>query len=63
MHHTGWFPDEDENVTGPDRWRPYLQIPGMIFPLEDIWFPTKEACIEFITNDILGAGLLPEYLE
>jgi hypothetical protein len=60
MNNTGWFPDEDEDAPGPFRWRPYLQIPGMIFALEDTWFPTEDACLEFITKDILGAGLLSE---
>lgn len=52
-----WFSDvqtgEDSGPTG--MFAPYLQTEGACLPLP-VWFPTKEACDEFIRSDILGAG-------
>ena len=55
-----WFASrwQEGDEPHPDGfpWRPYIQLPGMVDHL-DTWFPTKEACEEYIRSDILGAEL------
>jgi hypothetical protein len=55
-----WFAsprqDDDEKPPRDFRWRAYIQLPGMVDHL-DAWFPSREACEDFIRNDVLGALL------
>lgn len=57
----GWFADydDDQDSDWHGKWRPYLQLDGMCFPLADIGFYSEADCDQFIRDDILGKGLLP----
>ena len=60
MHANFWFAShvqDDDDVIPPEGfpWRAYIQLDGRVDHL-GAWFPTKEACEEFIRRDILGAG-------
>jgi len=51
----GWFADiEDEG----DYWQAFLQNDIGCFPLDGIWFQSKEQCEEFIRTDILGKEMI-----
>jgi hypothetical protein len=56
----GWFADydDDQDSDWHGKWRPYLQLDGMCFPLADIGFYSEADCDQFIRDDILGKGLL-----
>ncbi|MGR7002799.1 hypothetical protein ACU686_40455 [Yinghuangia aomiensis] len=55
----GWLAleDDDEPSTGPYRWQPCLETAGMRYPIE-AWFATEAECMAYITEHILGRGLL-----
>lgn len=57
----GWFADIDTDTAPTDdcRWQPVLQVTALCLPFP-VWFPTEAACLEFITKDILGLGLLTD---
>jgi hypothetical protein len=62
-HRAGWFADPgDKDDDGYDErypWRPYLQISAGCVPLR-LWFASKEDCEQFIRDEVLGKGLLPD---
>lgn len=62
MSNVGWFAcdegDEDEVPNPAFPWQPVLQLPGHQVRL-GIWFETKDACLRFITEDVIGKGLHP----
>lgn len=50
---TGWFADWDEEAKG---WQPCIQTPALINSSLEIWFPSEEACLDFIRTEVLGQG-------
>ena len=48
----GWFADPSDEY--PEFWQAFLQTDIGCFPIDGIWFTSKEQCEEFIHTDILG---------
>lgn len=54
----GWFSDIEDRPNHQYPWQPCLQAElGLCLSL-DIWFPTQEACDNFIKESILGKGMI-----
>lgn len=62
--YVGWFaeeiPDDDPDFNARWPYRAVLQLPGMVVTTTGHWFATEADCLDFIRDDILGKGLLPE---
>uniref|UniRef100_UPI003F493582 hypothetical protein n=1 Tax=Streptosporangium sp. CA-235898 TaxID=3240073 RepID=UPI003F493582 len=54
----GWFAEWDRETTN-GGWRPVLQLDGHA-PDFDIWFSTKQECEDWIREEVIGCGMLPE---
>lgn len=49
-----WFADFDPDGPLADaKWRPYLQMVGMVCPVE-MWFSSEADCLGFIRREIIG---------
>lgn len=57
MDKEGWFADTDDEMTGDFKWQPVLQEGCCCFPLP-VWFPSEQACEQYIREKILGKGML-----
>lgn len=59
---TGWFAcDEGDETEVPNPafpWQPVLQIEQLQIRLS-IWFETKDACMGFITDHVIGKAMHP----
>lgn len=62
MNDQGWFSDcgDVSKQTGAYIWQPCLQLGGGHIPCFEVWFDSKEACDEFIRDEVLGQTWLPE---
>lgn len=64
----GWFADVEDVERDPDgnqaspslpgyEWQPVLQTAGLCLSM-DIWFPSKGECEKWISDNVLGKGLI-----
>jgi hypothetical protein len=56
----GWFADVDPDETGEHRWQACLETGTGIVPSVSIWFATEDDCTQWIRDNVLGVGMLPE---
>jgi hypothetical protein len=59
MSRTGWWADYDAEEPHEYKWQPALQIEGAVLSLATIYFPSEDACREFIRTQVVGQQLLP----
>jgi hypothetical protein len=53
----GWFADTSEDSPKDYPWQPCLQL-DMYCADIDIWFESREACEQWIKNELLGKEML-----
>ena len=57
MSKYGWFADIDEESPEGYPWQPCLQLDMHCVDIE-VWFESREACEQFIRDEILGKPML-----
>ena len=53
---TGWFADIDDEQDGTDVWQPCLETGTGHIPSFEVWFPSKQACEQWIAKNVIGVG-------
>lgn len=55
-HGRGWFADPSDEY--PELWQAFLQADFGCFPLDGVWFKSKDDCEQFIVREILGKEMI-----
>jgi hypothetical protein len=56
MGNRGWFADPSDEY--PELWQAFLQAECGCFPLDGIWFESKDDCEQFIVREVLGKEMI-----
>lgn len=54
----GWFADVDPDQHGNYRYQPCLETGEGHIPCFEMWFDTEQECLDWISETVIGVGLL-----
>ena len=55
METLGWFARQEDETS----WSLYFQAPGVILKIEDMWWRSEAAALEYAREHIVGVGMWP----